>query len=405
MKTKLDHLAECLMIDTMGLRVENVPHVALPKAFGRISDDPEIINNSGWAKGNLRSESGKHLSLRVRTVKASTQLLVEGSNSMQYLDHNIVSSGDAVMTAFSMLDAVRRQHALKLDCIFRPREFMQGRDMEVTRVDIAAMLKIDSGLRSGAVLNALAFAGLRAGLVTTIFPDETLYFDQHSQLEALKAYDKIREMKRKGRVLAIPETDNAQALMELARTTLRFEGVFRLKQLKRVFGDVPVTPSMLSPQVLAKMFSGLLTKNSLHGSLRRTLSPQDLWKIRPPYRITVALWQSGNDVRSIFNGIEGLLRSHHRVIKKDYGINILAPSPATIDQHVELGEVLRTENFVPVPAAIRADPALFYHRDMRAEFRANCRANGLSGISAAYTDPYLDSESEGLVGGLENSDD
>lgn len=393
------------MIDTMGLRVENVPHLALPKAFGQISDDPEVTHNSGWAKGNLKSESGKHMSMRVRTVKASSQLLVEGSNSMQYLDHNIVSSGDAVMTAFSMLDAVRRQHALNLDGVFRPREFMQGRGMEVTRADIAAMLKIDSGMRSGAVLNALAFAGLRAGLVTTIFPDETLYFDQHSQLESLKAYDKAVEMKQSRRDLALPSTENAAALMELARTTLRFEGVYRLKRLKRLFNDVPVTPSMLSPKTLAEMLMGLLAKDNLHGSLRRLLSPGDLWKIRPPYRLTVALWQSGNDVRSIFNGIESLLRSHHRVIKKDYnGIDILAPSPATIDQHVELGEILRIENFVPVPAAIRADPTLFYHRDMQAEFRANCQASGIRGLSAVYIDPYS-VDNHGNVGDAENYDD
>jgi hypothetical protein len=127
MNKKLDHLAKCLMIDTMGLRVENVPNLKLPKAFARVSDDSGAPDNYGWAKGNLKSESGRHMSMRVRTIKASSQLLVEGSNSMQYLDHNIVSSGDAVMTAFSMLDAVRRQHPMHLNCVFRPREFMQGK--------------------------------------------------------------------------------------------------------------------------------------------------------------------------------------------------------------------------------------------------------------------------------------
>jgi hypothetical protein len=405
MNKQLDHLAECLMIDTMGLRVENVPHLTLPKAFGQISDDPEITHNSGWAKGNLRSESGKHLSMRVRTLKKSSQLLVEGSNSMQYLDHNIVSSGDAVMTAFSMLDAVRRQHALKLNSIFRPREFMQGRDIEVTRLDVPAMLKIDPGLQNGAVLNALAFAGLRAGVVTTIFPNESLYFDQHSQLESLKAYDKAIEMQQSRRVRELPKTENAGALMELARSTLRFEGVYRLKRLKRLFGEVPVTPSMLTPKTLAKMFLVLLNKYNLHGSLRRLLSSEELLKIRMPYRLTVALWQMDADLVQIYHGNEGLLRSHHRVIKNDYnGIDILAQSPATIDQHIELGEMLHVENFVPVPAAIRADPTLFYHRDMREEFRTNCVQTGARGVSAIYIDPYS-LDNEGLIGVEEDHDD
>ncbi|WP_322405518.1 phage/plasmid replication domain-containing protein [Massilia luteola] len=405
MNTKRDHLAECLMIDTMGLRVENVPHVALPKAFGQISDDPEVTYKSGWAKGNLRSESGKHLSLRVRTVRKSNELLIEGSNSMQYLDHNIVSSGDAVMTAFSMIDAVRRQYPLKLGSAFRPREFMQGRDIEVTRLDLPAMLRVDPGLRNGAVLNALAFAGLRAGVVTTVFPNESLYLDQHSQLESLKAYDKAIEMQQSRRDLRLPKTENADALMELAQSTLRFEGVYRLKRLRRLFGDVPVTPSMLAPETLAKIFLRLLNKYNLHGSLRRLLSAEELLKIRMPYRLTVALWQMDADLTSIFGGDERLLRSHHRVIKKDYnGINILAPSPATIDQHIELGEMLRVENFVPVPAAIRRDPTLFYHRDMQKEFRISCLQNNVRGPSAIYIDPYsLDNTC--LVGFGENDDD
>lgn len=388
MNKERDHLVKCLMIDTMGLRIENVPNLKLPKAFARVSNTEDVVNDYGWAKGNLISESGKHMSMRIRTLSAEGQLLVEGSNSMQYLDHNIVSSGDAVMTAFSMLDAVQRQYKMHLNSVFRPREFMQGRDIEVTRIDIAAMLGLEPGLRNGAVLNALAFACLRAGLVTTIYPNETLYLDQHSQLESLKAYDKAVEMQQSRRHLTLPQSKNAADLMALAGETLRFEAVFRLKQLKRLFGNVRVMPSMLPPETLAEMLLKLLSKYELRGGLRRLLSPADLWRIRPPYRLTVALWQSGHDVQSIFSGNKGLLRSHHRVIKRDHGINILAPSPATIDEYVELGEVVRIENFVPVPPAIRADRTLFYERNMAAEFRAYCRAEGFNGISSVYIDPY-----------------
>jgi hypothetical protein len=250
------------------------------------------------------------------------------------------------------------------------------------------MLGLAAGLRSGAAINALAFACLRAGFVTTIYPDESLYLDQHSQLESLKVYDKAVEMEQSRRDLELPCTENAADLLDFARHSLRFEGVFRLKQLKRLFGNEPVTPCMLSPQVLALMFLKLLNKYNLDGRLRRLLAPADLWKIRHPYRSTVALWQSGTDVRSIFNGNEKVLHSHHRVIKRDYGINILAPSPVTLDDNVELGDVLRIENFVPVPRTIQADPALFYQRDMAAEFRAECRAKGLRGISAVYVNPY-----------------
>ena len=401
MNKKLKHITHCLMIDTMGLRVENVPNLKLPKAYSQLSEDPEIAHNTGWAKGNLKSESGKFMSMRVRTVKSSSQLLVEGSNSMQYLDHNIVSSGDAVMTAFSMLDAVRRQHPLHLDENFRPRLFMQGNDIEVTRLDTPAMLRLPDGLNAGALINALAFAGLRAGVATSIYPNETVYFDQHSQLESLKAYVKAIEMRRSRRELALPATETATELMRLAETTLRFEAVFRLKQLHRTFGGARIMPAMLSPEVLAGMFCELLEKYNLRGNLRCALGSEDLMKIRLPYRSTVALWQNGVDLRSHFKGNEQLLTSHRRVIKKEHNIDVFLPPPGEINVPIELGEILRVENFVPIPAAIRSDPALFYQRDMRTEFRGYCQQNGISSVSAAYLDPYgladNDDESNGTV--------
>jgi len=69
---------------------------------------------------------------------------------------------------------------MHLDSVLRPREFMQGRDIEITRLDLAVILAIPGDLRLGAVINALAFAGLRAGVATSIYPNESVYFDQHS---------------------------------------------------------------------------------------------------------------------------------------------------------------------------------------------------------------------------------
>jgi Phage replication protein CRI len=392
MPSKHEYIAECLMIDTMGLRVENVPHLLLPKPFGPLSDDPTATTNSGWAKGNLKSESGKHRSLRVQTLKATGQLIVEGSNSTQYVDHNIVSSGDAVMTAFSMLDAVRRQYPMNLDNAFRPREFMRGRDIEVTRIDTPVMLAIPPELRLGAVINALGFAGLRAGVGTSVYPDETVYFDQHAQLESLKCYDKGVEIRKRRRNCSLPDNENSATLKKLTDSTLRLEGVFRLKRLSNLFGRNVVTPAMLSPKVLADMFLHLLNKYQLKDSLRCLLSNDELLNIDLPYRMTVALWQSGVDLRTIFGSDEKRLKSHQRMIRKRYDINILNPSPAELGASVELGEILCVENFVPIPASIRADRTIFYERNMHQEFQRNNKQNGFSGISAIYIDPYSDEE-------------
>jgi hypothetical protein len=394
-KKRLQHMTDCIMIDTLGLRVDNVSGVKLPRKFAQISDDPDVVHNTSWAKGNLRSESGKHMSMRVRSVKSGSKLLVEGSNSMQYLDHNIVSSNNAVMTAFSMLDAVRRQYPLDFDYLQQPMIFRMGEGVEVTRIDTPAMLKVPEGLNVGAVINALAYAALSAGLTTTIYPSETVYIDQHSQLASLKAYIKALEMKQKRRKQSLPDTLNAAALIDLAETTVRFEAVYRLKHLSSLFEGKPVTPSMLSPQTLASMFLHLLRGYDLKGRMRRFLRDEELWIIRPPYRSTVALWQRGADLQRLFKGDEKLLNSHRRVLKKEHSIDIFLPPPGAIEVPIELGEILRVENFLPVPAAIKSDPALFYKRDMQADWLTRTREKGQRGISSQYVDPYHYDEEDG----------
>jgi len=387
-KKILQHMTDCIMIDTMGLRVDNVSGVKLPRKFAQVSDDPEVVDNSSWAKGNLKSESGKCMPLRVRSQKSGTKLLVEGSNSMQYLDHNIVSSNNAVMTAFSMLDAVQRQYPLEFEYLRRPMDFRRGEGIDVTRIDTPAMLQVPSGLSAGAIVNAFAYAGIRAGRITTIYPNESAYLDQHSQLASIKAYVKALQLKQKLREEWLPKTENAASLLNLASDTVRFEAVFRLKQLSRLFDGQAVTPAMLSPKTLAALFLDLLDGYNLKGSLRGFLRDEELQHIRSPYRSTVALWQRGTDLRKLFGSDEKLLTSHRRVLKREFSIDIFLPPPGAIDVPIELGEILRVENFVPVPAAIKSDPALVYNRDMQAEWLARNREKGQRGISSIYINPY-----------------
>jgi hypothetical protein len=382
---QLMHIADCIMIDTMGLKILDVRDAKLQKTFSRISDSAQDMLNAEWSTGSVVAKSGKK-SFRVVSSKSKGHLTVEGSNAMHYQGHNIVSSSNAVMTAFSMLDAVRREHQLGLS-LRSAYAFLRGEGMEVSRVDTPAMLGIPQGVNSGAIINGLALAGLRAGLNMSLYPNETVYFDQHSQLASLKAYLKYVEMKRAKRKLALPETPNAATLINLAESNIRFESVYRQKYLKRRFNG-PVTPAMLSPTVLAAMFLEQLNKYDLRASLRRRLSTEDLWIIRSPYRATVALWQNGTNLDTIFRDEDNLLKSHRRVVLRDYGIDIFLPPPGEIEVPIEIGEILVAENFIPVPHEIRSDLTLFSQQDMRMEWEILCNRLGYSGPSAAYLEAY-----------------
>lgn len=390
----LKHIEACINVDTLGLRVSNVPGAKLSKTFSQVSDDPDVAASTGWSKGSVETGSGKQ-SFRVRGIKKSGDLLVEGSNAFHYQGHNIVSSSDVTMSAFSMLHAVKEKHPLHLD-LWRPWNFIRGNDIEITRVDTPIMLKVPDGLQLRTIINALAIAGIKDGVNTSLYVNETVYYDQNAQDSALKAYDKAAEMQKRRCKQALPDSPNTAALLELAGTTIRFEAVFRQKYFKNhpFFKGHLVSPAMLTPNMLAAMFMELIERYNLKGSLNRRLGQEDLWAIRQPYRNTVAHWQHGLDLLKMFDNNRNKLLAHHRVIKKEHSIDIFALPPGEIEVPIELGEILRIENFIPVPAAIRSDPALFYQRDMHAEWRGICQRLDLrGGVASVYIDPNrLDDE-------------
>lgn len=335
------------------------------------------------------TKSGKP-SLRVRSIKKTGDLTIEGSNAIHYQGHNIASSSDVTMCAFSMLHAAKEQHELKLRLI-DALTFARGDGVEVTRIDTPLLLKIPSGFKKSTIINALALAGMKSGVHTSVYIDETVYFDQHSQDVSLKAYDKSSEMGKKRSRILLPDTDNTLELLQLAENTIRFEAVYRAKYFKhhplfKKYGVI--TPCMLTPDVLAMMFMELMEKYNLRGNLRQHFLRDDLWSIPQPYRSTVAHWQSDLDMKKMFDNNKPKLQRHQRFIKKNYGIDIFALPPGRIDDDIQLGDILRIENFIPVPSIIRNDPTLFYERDMAAEYRQICQKMKLPrGISSIYIRP------------------
>jgi hypothetical protein len=382
------HIEKCIMVDTLGLCVKDVPNAKLSKSFSESNDNSTDKCESEWSKGGVVSKSGKQ-SFRVSSVKKSGDLLIEGSNAAHYQNHNIVSSSDVTMTAFSMLHAVKETYHLGLD-LWRARNFIEGQDIRVSRIDTPIMMKVPPEIQKEALINAMALGGIRAGIDTSIYIQESVYFDQGSQICALKAYDKSAEMAQKRRKLPLTKGDDTNALLELANSTLRLEAVYRKKYLERYCKDENglVTPAALTPTCLTHMLLELIKKYNFHGKLSFGLTPNDLYAIRSPYRDTVSHWQRGLNLLKMFNGNKNKLTAHQRVIKRDYSINIFAPSPWEIKIPIELGDIFRPENFVPVPSIIRSNPDLFYQRDMYKEYKEiNDKIGCNGGINKHYIHP------------------
>jgi len=139
----------------------------------------------------------------------------------------VVSSNDLTMLTHEMVKAVHETHPLNL-----PRDLRlllaRGRYAEVTRLDVAVLVRVPDGMSKAALVNAVALANVMAGSNMSLFANEATYGDPSSQMQAWKLYDKFLELLRKGK-FELPDSAAKEALTDLCNRTLRLEFVYRKK--------------------------------------------------------------------------------------------------------------------------------------------------------------------------------
>ncbi len=385
---QIKHVADCLCIDTVGLEFSDIPEeiAKLAKKFSARDEDGQAISGTGWSKSAFEAANGKH-SFAVKHVDATEKLTIEGSNAMHRQGHNVVSSGDMVMTAYSMVQAMNAKHKWGWPKSWG-YQIAHGNHVDVTRIDAVLLLRVPDGVSKADFINALAVAGIKAGLDISLYSNESVYFDQSSQLEAAKLYDKEAELRR-ARKGGLPVLPGIEELLELNKRTVRLECVFRAKrlvQIAKAYGGRPL-PCLFTKELLAEMVLTLLQKLALHGNIFRRLEHAELLAIDLPFRSTVAHWQNGEVLQDMVKS-ERVLKEHKAYLKKEFHLNLNRPYPGLVREPMSLAEILVPANFIPVPEVVRNNPELFYQLDMEAErrkLRPNARS---SGISWVLVNPY-----------------
>lgn len=385
------HVANCLCIDTVGLEFTDIPPdvAKLAKTFSEMDRDGGAVTGSGWKKGSLQSPTGKR-SFVIKYDDKTKKLSIEGSNAVHRQGHNVVASGDMTMTAFSMVRAMNFQQSLG----WPPSvgyQLAHGVDVEVTRIDAFLLLRVPEGVSKAQFINALAIAGIKAGLNTSLYVNESVYFNQNSQLEAGKFYDKEVELRR-ARKGGLPDVPGIEHLVELNKHTVRLECVFRAKrlvQIAKTFGGRP-HPCLFTKELLAEMVLTLLRKFTVHGDVFRRLESAELNAIPLPYRSTVAHWQNGEVLLDMVKS-ERVLNEQKAFLKAKFNLNLNAPPPGPFHEPMSLADILVPGNFIPVPEVIRDNPELFYQIDMKEERRKLKKRAG-NGIGSVILDPYRPKE-------------
>lgn len=390
---QLDHVAECVMLDTIGLEIHNA-WVKLPKTVAAVDDEMAADEDSARGYGRTQRDSGKKsfhvtcrkLSKKQRIVEAAvltkggshlpkagtaearaleSMIYIEGSPAMHYQEHNIVASNDVTMLAHDMVKAVYGEHRFDLSKK-RRLAIARGRDVLVTRLDVVVLVNLPEGADKEAVINAVALALAMNGCNMQVFAGQSVYCDPSNQMRAWKLYDKDAEMAfRKG--FQAPDTEAGRVLVDLYKNKLRLEFVFRRKYFAShtMFRGHPVYPQRFDPELLALMVVEELARTRMFGKLARRYSQDELLSVPMPYRTTLALWQNGGDVRAVLGDEANMHRSYLR--KRFKGLDIFKASPAVLPAALTFAEVLHPRNFVVVPQVVKEDGKLFHTTDMEAE--------------------------------------
>lgn len=385
MSDRIAHIASCLMVDTLAFDLPDRPIRDLGYASCRIDELGQVLANSTLSYAGSYSEAGKQ-SFRIEHSEADQCLSTEGSPSMRFQSHNVVASGDVTMLVYAMMERINKEHGLQLPASVL-YQLALGRLAEMTRIDAALLLKVPQGIEKSAFINALAIAAIKSGTNTSLYIGETVYFDQHSQSDAQKIYDKAAELNR-ARKGGLPDIDGVEDLEELNEETVRVEPVFRKKRLTRIaakHGGLP-HPCLFTKEMLAEMVLDQLDKFACIGHVMCNLDPHELLTIPLPYRSTVAHWQNHMNLRNMVKS-ERVLKEHARYIWQNHQINIFAPPPDDIQVPMMLNDILAPENFIPVPTKIRSNPKLFFELDMEAERKRLLRFPR-SGIGFSPVYPY-----------------
>ena len=391
---------KCINIDTVGV-VLDYSDADLPKTFAVVSDSDDVEPDShrGWGRAEsdfgaktIRVECRKRRAKKGEPVTDRKKLLyIEGSPSYHYQGHNVASSDDLVMLTHDLVKAVHQSHPLNIP---RPLRALlaQGRYGEVTRLDVAILVRVPDGVSKAALINAVALANVMAGANMSLFANESTYGDPSSQLRAWKLYDKELEIQRKGKQ-ALPDTEAGKALAHLCKQTVRLEFVFRKKYFANhaYFKGKPVYPMRLTRETIAWMVIEELHRLQLKGKVHRRYGLNELLMISMPYRSTLAHWQNKLKVRNFLESDQEAKR-HWRYLKNRLGVDVFGEPPAEIELPISLLEVLHPNNFVPVPASIKADASVFHQSDMNAALQRQLSKmdRKARGVGLVWVDPYGD---------------
>ena len=305
-----------------------------------------------WSVRRRLAVEGSHSSkVQVRSLDPR-HLEIDGNPSKFLQGHNVFGSNNLM----ALCGVFFREVASRLGLPLSPEEFsaIDGGGYSLKRVDIAESFRLPSQEDVATWLRSATSSIRGKHQATSAYHGETIYLGQHSRRISLKAYNKYRELQKKGRLAK--EFPFRQALMEHAKPLLRLEVTVRRLELKRrglLLGSDWQSESIATDLLWERI--GTIKMNQ-----KMRLKMDEIDELPPRLRAVYKLWTQGEDLRSTYP--KATYYRYRGELLREVGIDISVPKP----QKAEVIPLIRylTAEYVPeVPAWARGTSAAFDPED------------------------------------------
>jgi II/X family phage/plasmid replication protein len=304
-----------------------------------------------WSRERWRGVPGSHSStVQVQGLddgRIGCRFKISGNPSKFLQGHNLFGCSDINFLVGRMMDVITAR--LGLVPSDNDRASWYGGAYILSRVDVTRMYDLGTPRR---VLDWLTSASQVAHSRYQSAGNEhgtTLYVGKHSRRVSLKIYDKLSEMRAKGKGHSLPVTlpkEHYHLLDEWVPGKLRVEAVFRSMWLKDHYMAVGFAWSPgLAEAVLDERVEGLEMSDTMR------LSDEYVGELPGKLVVVYDAWRAGRDIRSMF-----CKRTFYRYRSQllSYGIDIahVRPREVVAENQYLLGAPLKSflqGDGVPVP--------------------------------------------------------
>jgi replication protein CRI len=270
--------------------------------------------------------------VRLKSLNAGAEIWAEASVAKVLQQHNVFGSNNLrkLCPAFFR----RIADALGVEVSEHDKLAWEKGDYRLRRVDIAETFRLPIGVSTPEVVRAIAQRLLDRGVHVSVYRGwSSVYRNQMSRFQSLKAYDKRKELVRQ----PLPqEIEERKKILKLASRTIRVELVLRSTSLGR-------------EKQWGKAWSGGTARSLLYKAIGNAKLSQASVQIMPskverqvPLRLrpVVRLWALRQDLRHLYH--RRSLQRHQKVLGKHIG-DVLIPPGNSECRHIKLNRILRRQ--------------------------------------------------------------